>query len=128
MIMKNGTRKWGLQLPQWSKSPLRVEAAMSSKAKPSRNLNPPPTTSYRKRKQAGKEVANENKPYHHHQQYHPHLLLFFLPSLLILTYRLQPHPPLQLAQSKLFYSTASLSLPVSILFSFMSSPFLEFMD
>jgi hypothetical protein len=73
-------------------------------------------------------VANENKPYHHHQQYHPHLCFFSLPSLLILTYHLHPHPPLQLAQSKLFYSTASLSLPVSILFSFMSSLFLEFMD
>jgi hypothetical protein len=55
MIMKNGTRKWGLQLPQWSKSPLGVEAAMSSKAKPNKNLNPPPTTSYRKRIQQEKK-------------------------------------------------------------------------
>ena len=61
MIMKTGTRKWDLQLPQWSKSPLEVEAAMSSKAKPSKNLNPPPTTSYRK-EEAGKKVAYENKP------------------------------------------------------------------
>jgi len=91
-----------------------------------KNLNPSPTTCYRKRIE---EVACENKPQHQQQQQHHHLFLIFSFDSYLL-----PHLPLQLAQRKLFYSTVSLSLslslslPVSSFFSFISSLFLEFMD
>jgi len=43
VIMKSGAKRWDLQLHQLSKiSPLEVEAAMSSKAKPSKISIPHP--------------------------------------------------------------------------------------